>query len=147
MVAAVEPSGLVVVEDLDHTAVFSYPPSPALERYVELYDEVARQRGGDPAIGPKLPGMLRRAGVDDLRVRVLQPVFMTGDAKRIHQITLVNVADALTAAGMATTEDIAALGAGLSAYADDPDTMISFPRIFQVHGRKPSNVGGGYSVA
>ncbi len=136
MVAAVKPGGAVVVEDLDHTAVFSYPACPDLDRYVTLFDDVVRRRGGDPAIGPRLPGMFRRAALVDLRVGMVQPVFVDGDAKHIHQLTLENVREPIIAAGLATSEVLDSLRAGMDAFAAEPDTMISFPRIFQVSGRR-----------
>ena len=76
MIAAVEPGGVVVVEDLDHSAVFAYPNCPALDRFVTLYNATAQGRGGDPEIGPKLMGMLRRAGLDGIQLR--------GDATGVH---------------------------------------------------------------
>ncbi len=54
----------MVIEDMDHSALFAYPVCPALERYETIYEQAARHRGGDPTIGPKLPGMLRRSGLD-----------------------------------------------------------------------------------
>jgi ubiquinone/menaquinone biosynthesis C-methylase UbiE len=137
MVAAVKRNGVVIVEDLDHSALFAYPPCPAVDRYVALYNEVARRRGGDPEIGPKLSGMLRRAGLDDVQLRLTQPVFMAGAPKRINQITLEAVQDAIVAAGITTTDEIDAITTELEAFTEDPDTIIAFPRFFQVFGRRP----------
>jgi SAM-dependent methyltransferase len=138
MVAAAKPGGAVVVEDLDHTAVFAYPRCPALERYLALYEEVARRRGGDPAIGPKLAMMLRRAGVADVRVQVVQPIFLDGEAKNIHLITLENVRDPIIDAGLATADELGALAREMDDFAGDPDTIVAFPRIFQAFGRRPA---------
>jgi SAM-dependent methyltransferase len=137
MVRAVKPGGPVVLEDLDHTAVFCHPHCAALDRYIELYNELSRRRGGDPEIGPKLVGMMRRAGLDHFAVGVVQPVFLDGQAKRIHQLTLENIADAVLATGLADVKEVETLTAELDAYTDDPDTMVAFPRIFQVIGRRP----------
>jgi SAM-dependent methyltransferase len=136
MARAVTPGGPVVLEDLAHSALFCHPPCPAIDRYVELYGELSRGRGGDPEIGPKLVGLMRRAGLEDVRVGVVQPVFLAGRAKRIIQLTLENIADGLLAAGLADAEEVDALMAQLDAYTDDPDTLVSFPRIFQVIGRR-----------
>lgn len=136
MARAAKPGGLIVIEDIDHSAVFSYPACPALEQHVTLYNNVARRRGGDPEIGPKLPALLREVGVCDPQVRVVQPTFMEGGAKRIHQITLENIAEAITATGLATAVELAATVAELDAFAQDPYTLIGFPRIFQVWGRR-----------
>src|SRR5215471_14097471 len=73
MVKACKPEGLIVVEDIDFTGSFCHPPNPAYERYTSLYQQVVHRRGGDPNIGPKLPGMLRGAGLDEVRVNVVQP--------------------------------------------------------------------------
>lgn len=70
MVRAVKPRGVVVIEDLDHSAVFAYPHCAALEEYLKIYDRIAMLRGGDPAIGPKLPGLLRGVGLVDVRLNV-----------------------------------------------------------------------------
>jgi ubiquinone/menaquinone biosynthesis C-methylase UbiE len=137
MVAAVKPGGAVVVEDLDHSAVFSYPDCAALHLFVALYNEVARRRGGDPEIGPKLAGMFRRAGLDDIRLGVAQPVFMDGPEKRIHQLTLENVRDAMHAEGVATPQEMEMLASALETFSSDTDTISSFPRIFQASGRRP----------
>jgi 2-polyprenyl-3-methyl-5-hydroxy-6-metoxy-1,4-benzoquinol methylase len=52
MVQAAKPGGVVVVEDIQFTGHFSYPACPAFDRYVTLYQEVLRHKGGDPNIGP-----------------------------------------------------------------------------------------------
>jgi ubiquinone/menaquinone biosynthesis C-methylase UbiE len=56
---ALHPGGVLVVEDVDFRGHFSYPESSAFSRYVELYTKTAQQRGADPNIGPRLPGLLR----------------------------------------------------------------------------------------
>jgi SAM-dependent methyltransferase len=137
MVAATRPGGTVIVEDLDHSAVYSYPAVPVLATYVELYNKVARRRGGDPDIGPRVLGMFRTAGLVDLQIRTAQPVFVDGPAKRIHQITLENVRDAMAAEGVASAAEVDALAAELEVFCAEPDTIVAFPRIFQVFGRRP----------
>ena len=63
---------------------------------------------------------------------------MAGPAKRINQITLENVQDAILAAeGMTTADEIAAVMAELEAFTEDPDTIVAFPRFFQAFGRRP----------
>ena len=136
MIAAVEPGGVVVVEDLEHSAVFVYPKCPALDRYVGLYSDLAGRCGGDPDIGPKLPGLIRRCGLDDIDLCLTQPVFLDGPAKRIHQVTLENVKESLLVTSVATAEEITSLAGELEVYADAPGTIVAFPRIFQVHGRR-----------
>jgi ubiquinone/menaquinone biosynthesis C-methylase UbiE len=134
MVRATRPRGVVVVEDIDHAAIFCYPACPALDRHMEVYDQVTRLRGGDPAIGPKLPMLLRQAGLHDIQVEVVQPAFMEGNAKRIHQLTLENISEAVLKANVATQGELDALIAELAAFAQDPETLISLPRVVQAWG-------------
>jgi hypothetical protein len=104
---------------------------------VALYNEAARARGGDPEIGPKLPSMFRRLGLVGPQLRVVHPVFMDGEAKRIHQLTMENITDAVIAAGLAEAERIQSLAEQMEQFAADPETIVSFPRIYQVYGRRP----------
>jgi hypothetical protein len=43
----------------------------------------------------------------------------------------------LVADGIATREDIGTLITELDAFAHDPNTLLSFPRIFQLRGLRP----------
>jgi hypothetical protein len=57
---------------------------------------------------------------------------MDGEAKHIHQITLENIAPAAFTAGLASEGEIDAMSAELDDFAQNSETIISFPRIFQV---------------
>ena len=137
MVRATRPGGVVIVEDLDHSAVYSYPALPALAEYVELYNEVSRRRGGDPEIGPKLLRMLRASRLIEVEVRTAQPVLVDGAPKCIHQITLENVRDSIVAECVATEAVLGPIERELDAFCAEPDTIVAFPRVFQVFGRRP----------
>lgn len=136
MLKACRPGGAVVIEDIDFTGSFCHPPTEAYERYTDLYQRVVYRRGGDPNIGPKLPGMLRRIGADEIRVNVVQPTHIEGDGKLIAAITLDRIADSLVAEELATAEEVDEIVTGLNKAAADPETIMSLPRIFQVWGRK-----------
>jgi len=137
LVRAARPGGVIVVEDIDHAGVFSHPHSPALETFVGLYNRVVRSRGADPEIGPKLPGLFREVGLAALHLSHVQPVYVDGEAKHIHRITLDNIAPALIAAGFVTAADLGALSRALDAFLSRSDTLVSTPRIFQVWARRP----------
>jgi SAM-dependent methyltransferase len=132
MVHATKPGGVVVVEDMDHSGIFCYPACPALKQHVSLYNQIVRLKGGDPEIGPKLPALFREVGLQNLHLSHVQPAFIAGEAKRIHQITLENIAPAVVTAGLATEAEINALFSELDNFAQDSQTIMSFPRIFQV---------------
>ena len=109
MVNAAKPGGVIVVEDLDHAAIFSYPVCPAIAQFSRLYDRLARLSGGDPEIGPKLPALFHQAGLRDPQFSYIQPAFLQGEAKKIHEITLENVAPAVIDAALASEAEIEAL--------------------------------------
>jgi SAM-dependent methyltransferase len=134
----VAPGGVVVVEDIDNSGQYWYPPSRAFERFVELYDTVVRARGADPHVGPKLPGMLRAAGLVDVCVRSAQPTALHGDVKVLAPITFDAIAASVAAQGLAGTKELAAISDDLWDYALDPQTLASIPRVVQTWGRRAS---------
>jgi SAM-dependent methyltransferase len=135
--AALEPGGILAAEDIDYRGQFCDPPSPAFDRYGELYVAAAQRRGGDPFIGARLGRLLEAAGFADVEVTLAQPFGRAGDVKKVASLTFAGIADTLAATGIAQPEEIAHIAAELAALADRPDTTMSFPRIFQARGRAP----------
>jgi SAM-dependent methyltransferase len=136
MTRTCKPDGVIVVEDIDFTGSFCYPYCAAYQKYLELYQQVIYRRGGDPDIGPKLPGMLRRAGVTDVQVQVVQPTHTKGDGKLIAAITMARIAESVVSEGLATEDEVEQIILGLNDAAADSETVMSLPRIFQVWGRR-----------
>jgi ubiquinone/menaquinone biosynthesis C-methylase UbiE len=136
MVEACLRGGTIVIEDIDFAASFCYPTCAAYERYKELYQELARRRGGDPNIGPKLPAMLRRAGIQDIELNVVQPAHMHGEGKLMAPVTMSRIADALTGERLAIESEVQHILTELNHAAADSETIISLPRILQVWGKR-----------
>jgi SAM-dependent methyltransferase len=134
----VRPGGVVAVEDIDFRGSFTHPESKAHARFEELYCSVVWRRGGNPHIGPSLPGLLRGHGLEDVGVAVVQPAGLHGEVKLISALTLENIADAVVSEGLATWEEIDHLVRELYALAADPDTLLALPRIVQSWGRRPA---------
>jgi len=139
MARATRERGTIAVEDIDFSGHVCYPACRAFTTYVELYREVVRIRGGDPDIGPRLPSLFLAAGVESVRVQVVQPVALQGEAKSIAALTLEKIADAVVAEGLASSAEVTDLIAGLAEFAEDPRTLMSLPRIFQVWGHRPAS--------
>jgi SAM-dependent methyltransferase len=131
------PGGTLIAEDIDCTGHFCEPDSPAFSRYVELYITTVQGRGCDPNIGPRLPGLLRDAGLDGIGVTVVQPAGIAGEVKLIAPLTLEAIADAVLAAGLATVEELGELVDELYAFAEQDGTLMGIPRVVQAWGRKP----------
>jgi len=129
------PGGRLVVEDIDFSGHLTHPDSKAFRRYYELYCATVRRRGGDPNIGPRLPALLKGAGFHDIRVSVVQPLALEGEAKIISALTLENISGAVLQDGLASQSEIDALVRELYDFAADPSTLAGMPRVFQVVGR------------
>ena len=136
MKTAIKPDGLIAIEDIQFSGHFCYPNCPAFDRYLQLYQQVVIDKGGDPEIGVKLPGMLRQAGFKTVNLNVVQPTFMTGEGKLLAQITLEKIRLAILERGLSSAEEIDSIVAELKDFARNPQTVVSLPRIFQVWGRK-----------
>jgi hypothetical protein len=136
MVEACRPGGTIVIEDTDLSGSFCYPTCAAYERYKELYHKVVQRRGGDPDIGPKLPAMLRRAGIQAVELNVIQPVHIHGEGKLMAPITMSRISGAVTAEGLATEDEVQQILHGLNEAAANCETVMSLPRIFQVWGKR-----------
>jgi ubiquinone/menaquinone biosynthesis C-methylase UbiE len=60
------PGGLVAVRDADYSAMTWHPPSAALTRWLQLYQQVTRSNGGEPDAGRRLLGWAHAAGFSDV---------------------------------------------------------------------------------
>ena len=136
MVRAARPGGLVVVEDIEFAAHFCQPACPAFDRYVSLYQQAVKRKGGDPNIGPRLVGLLMDAGLEAVGLEVVQPTFRAGPGKFIAQVTMEHIREAVVEAGLASPGEVDGIVADLDRFARNPRTILSLPRIFQVWGRK-----------
>ena len=123
-----------MLQDIDFRGNFSCPEDPAFARYVDLYSETVRRRGGDANIGPRLARFLIDAGLADVQIHIVQPAGMAGDVKLIVALTMESIADSVIAEGLASKSEFEALVDRLYSLADDTETLVSLPRIIQVWG-------------
>lgn len=130
------PGGVMVAEDIDYSGYFVYPRSEAFDRYHALYCDMARMKGCDPNIGPRLPLLLRRAGLLDIGVSVAQPLGIDGEVKLINAVTMENLAGSLISLGLTTHGEVDRLLRELYDIAADPETVAGMPRVVQTWGRK-----------
>lgn len=136
MVEACRPGGILVIEDTDFSGSFCYPTCATYERYKELYQKVVQRRGGDPDIGPKLPAMLRRVGIQAVELNLIQPAHIHGEGKFMAPITMSRISSAVTAEGLATEDEVQQILTELNEAAANCETVMSLPRIFQVSGKR-----------
>jgi 2-polyprenyl-3-methyl-5-hydroxy-6-metoxy-1,4-benzoquinol methylase len=136
MVRACKVKGAIVLEDIDFSGSFRYPTCAAYDRYTQLYQDVVNRRGGDANIGPKLPGMLREAGAENVLMSVIQPTHLEGEGKLMASITMQRIADAVISERLATESEVRQLINELNDAAEDSETVMSLPKVFQVWGRR-----------
>jgi 2-polyprenyl-3-methyl-5-hydroxy-6-metoxy-1,4-benzoquinol methylase len=134
MLRVVQPNGLVILEDIDFTGYFCHPYSAAFWRYIELYTQTARRRGGDPNIGQRLPGMLVEAGIERVKINVVQRAALDGEVKIINPLTMENIVDSVLAEGLASRAELDILIDELYEFSRNPRTIASIPRIVQAWG-------------
>lgn len=131
-----KPGGLFIVEDIDFRGHLAEPQCRALSHSVELYTKVVKKRGGDPWIGPKLPGILRAAKLNHVDVRLHHPVALHGGIKLLICVTLENIAEAVLKDDLCTPAELQQTLDELYDFARDPHTLMAGPRVFQVWGHR-----------
>jgi ubiquinone/menaquinone biosynthesis C-methylase UbiE len=134
---ALNPGGALAVEDVDFRGHFCHPESAAFSRYIELYTKTAQRRGADPNIGPRLPGLLIKAGFQTVQINVVQLAAISDESKLMAPLTMENIADSVLAEGLASRAEVDRLVHDLYEFAHDPDTVISGPRVIQTWGYGP----------
>jgi 2-polyprenyl-3-methyl-5-hydroxy-6-metoxy-1,4-benzoquinol methylase len=136
--AALRRQGVLVLEDIDFAGAFCYPTNEAFRRYCEWYCALVLRRGGDAVLGPQLMELCLDAGLEEVQLRMVQPVH-TGQAagKELTLSTLVNIAEAVVAEGLSTMGQVEETVLQLRNFTADPRSIIGLPRIFQVWGRRP----------
>ena len=112
------------------------PPCPAFARMTGLYMEAARQRGCDPTIGRKLPGLLESAGFENVQSTLVQPFGRDGDVKELAMLDCANITDAIVRQNLLSRVEADAIAVEIDAYAQRVDTTMSLPRVFQAVARK-----------
>jgi SAM-dependent methyltransferase len=137
MVRAARPGGRLVLEDVYFPGHVCYPSNAAFDRFVELYQAVAREKeGGDAAIGVRLLGMALEAGLVDVRVGLVVPTFREGEGKWVTRVTMEHIRGAVVGAGLASDSEVDQVVSELGRFADDDRTLMSIAPTFQVWGRK-----------
>lgn len=135
---SVQPAGTIVTVDTNFAGLFSYPDSSAVGRFVDLYTQTLRRRGGDADVGLRLPELLTSIGLERVQMNVGQRAATTGEVKTLIPITAEYAADAIIAEGLASRAELEQLVGELYDFANDPHTVLSGPRIIEAWGYRPA---------
>jgi SAM-dependent methyltransferase len=140
MARLTRPGGVVALHEADATTQRYDPPLPAQTRLLQLLITYAEMNGVDRTIGPKVPRMLRGAGLVDIHVTPLVHVYPPGHARRMLLLEFVeNVREQILARGLIREDELDELAADLRRHLEDPETLAVSGLYIQAWGRKPGS--------
>lgn len=125
--------GVVGVRESDYRGMVWYPEEPALDRWMDLYQAVARVNGGEPDAGRRLYAWARAAGFSEVTPSASMWCYATPAdrgwwadlwADRLTESAIGEQAQAL---GIATTEDLREMAAGWRRWAAHDDAWFAVP--------------------
>lgn len=137
---ALRPGGQFAVQDyFDYASLTLAPRSEVFSRVIQAVSRSWRDHGGDDDIAARIPGMMRRTGLDVLSVRPNLRV------ARPHQPLWAwptsffrSFLPRLVQMGAISQELFDQFMAEWEARSRDPDTFIVAPVVYDIIGRKPS---------
>jgi ubiquinone/menaquinone biosynthesis C-methylase UbiE len=136
MIKSLKSGGQLVIEDIDFSGHYCYPPSAAFNSYVEYFTIAAQNNGHHPNIGLALLDYMQKTDLQDIQLDVINPVFTEGAGKWMAYITFEKIRQTLLKQDLIKEQDFESLLRELKVFTEDKNSLISMPRIFRVWGRK-----------
>jgi SAM-dependent methyltransferase len=140
LAAAVRPGGWLLVEDFDSEVVSnafidSSDPDDTGRRIVRGIQTLLIERGADPGLGHKLPGLLRDAGLVDVGADGFQALDGNATVRMLLRVNIEQVGDHLVERGIIAREEIERYLTRI----DDGDVNPSSPLMVSAWGRRPAD--------
>ncbi len=133
MARTVRPGGLVAARDADYGAMCWYPADPRLDRWMAMYQAVARRNGGEPDAGRRLLAWANRAGLPNPVASASTWCFSTEEDRRwwgglwadrvLHSTLAVQALEF----GIAGADELDGYAAAFRAWAEHPDGWFLVP--------------------
>jgi len=140
--ALTRPGGVVVVQEADVVTLNCYPPHAAWDRLQGAISTAFKRMGGDTFAGRRMLGMLRHAGLLDVRFRPFIVGFTSEDPMaNFMPTTAASMRQAILEAGLMSEAELDEAIATCEGHLADPDTVSTSYLVFQVWGRKPRRAG------
>lgn len=133
MLRVTRPGGVVAVRDCDYSGAIWWPADDRLERWREVYQAVARAGGTEPDAGRRIISWAHAAGAVDVTPSASIWCHSTPDERAwwggmwAERILDSRIAERALEGGHATREDLAAISAAWSEWAQHPDGWFSIP--------------------
>jgi len=130
MKRVVKPDGIVAVRDADYDGMFWYPRLPGLDRWMNLYQAVARRNRAEPDAGRRLCAWARSAGFGTIIPSASTWCFATPEerhwwgelwSQRVEESALATQA---VDYGLANRSELADLGRDWIEWSNHPDAWF-----------------------
>lgn len=127
----VRAGGWVAARDADYAAMTWYPTDPRLDRWLELYHQVARAAGGEPDAARRLRAWARAAGLSDTTYTASTWCFANPEDVAwwsqtwAERVVRSDFATQALAAGLSDETELAELSAGWRWWGDQPDAWFA----------------------
>jgi SAM-dependent methyltransferase len=128
----VRPGGHVACEEMDLSCWICDPPSDLVRRFYELNVTLGERHGGHFRLGPSLPRLFLEAGFANPQVGANFPFALSGEQKRLLELTFLEFGPELVREKLATQPEVDAIAAELARVAADGSTLLGFPLLVQV---------------
>ncbi|WP_421844177.1 methyltransferase domain-containing protein [Mycobacterium sp.] len=127
------PGGLVAARDADYAGFTWFPQLPALDRWLDLYQQAARANGGEPDAGRRLLGWARAAGFDTITPTGSMWCYATPEARDwwggmwADRILHSDLARQIVDSKLASADELHEISAAWRSWAADPDGWLGIP--------------------
>lgn len=138
MLAVLRPGGILAIEEPDTSTWSLYPCSPAWDRLTDMIREAFRLGGGDFDAGRRTFGSLRRAGLEDVRLRAaIVALHENHPYMRLPILFVASLRSRILDGERVTAGELDDLLASCEEDVRNPDAFALSFVVTQVWGRKP----------
>ena len=127
-----KPGGMIAVRDADYGTMVQWPKFPEIDRWREVYHQVAERNDGEADAGRVVPAWLREAGFERTELTLDTWSYDDRDAIRnwgeswAVRTTDTNLGAHAVLYGIATAEELEAIAEGWRRWAEHPDAFFMF---------------------